>query len=401
MYSLIPQAMAMGFSSILLSLFIITELKGSVFDVGLIASVFGFSLIPSLILWGNLADRFGKCKIFILLSFGGLGITFLLISAVKNVYELLILTVFRSISYAASIPTRQILIVESEDRRGWERGISRLEFMTGLGEGIGIALGVVTVSTIGFRILLILCGSLCFLSAITSLALIQDPGLMIERRLMGVERFVNTLVKASNILSRPNSYLRVDSLDKLSEVFKPSIRFFMLGIFCFSLAGSMFFTALPIYFLSFYTASTIFLLYYGNSIANTISYIFISRSAGSGRRTLLLSSATRMILIPLLMVQGTLGSFFAFTLAAIILTLLGITWALFDVSSTCLYIELSSIGRAGFYSALLGLGSAIGGFLGGYVSSNYGFEALFTICSSIYAFSLVLFALQFKKWSSL
>jgi predicted MFS family arabinose efflux permease len=44
----------------------------------------------------------------------------------------------------------------------------------------------------------------------------------------------------------------------------------------------------------------------------------------------------------------------------------------------------------------VGLGSAGGGFLGGYISMQFGFAVLFAVCSLIYVGAFVAFLLQFR-----
>ena len=221
---------------------------------------------------------------------------------------------------------------------------------------------------------------------------------MIERRLMSIERFTNTLTKASNLICYADTYSRMSSLNRLSETFRPSIKLLMLGIFIFSLAGNALFTPLPIFFLNLYSASMVFPLFFANSVAKTFSYLFLSGVAKSSKKALILASASRIVLIPILTIQSILGIYSGFTLAAGILALLGVFWVLFDVSSKCLYLELSQLGMTGLYGALIGLGSAVGGFLGGYVAMSYGFETLFILCSLIYTATLLTFTLQFKRW---
>jgi predicted MFS family arabinose efflux permease len=61
------------------------------------------------------------------------------------------------------------------------------------------------------------------------------------------------------------------------------------------------------------------------------------------------------------------------------------------------YLETAKVGRAGFYGALVGLGSAGGGFLGGAVSMELGFASLFTLCSLLCAGALLAFAVQYRR----
>jgi len=138
----------------------------------------------------------------------------------------------------------------------------------------------------------------------------------------------------------------------------------MIGVFAFSLAGKALFIPLHVYFLNIYYESMVFMLFFVNSVANTFSYIFVKRVSNNSRRILIISSISRVFLVPLLAITVVPNSAFGFISASVILILLGVVWAFFDVSSKCLYLELSHIGRTGYYSALIGVSSAFGSFIG-------------------------------------
>lgn len=398
-YGLFPEAMAMGVSNILVPMFIVSNLNGNLFDVGMYAAVSGFSLIPSLVIWGRLVDKYAKCSIFMLISFLGMAATFLLMSQAQDVYRLLLLSLLRSMFYAASVPSRQIMIVESNSREFWESELSRLQFVTGLGGVAGIALASIVASTTNFPTIFVMCSIFCLFSAATSVVLVRDPGLMIERRLLGLERFTNTLVKASTSISMLDTNPYRASRITLREVFKPSMKLFIFGIFTFSFAGSALFVSLPVYFLRWNYASTVFLLFLANSLASTFGYFFASRVSKGAGWPMTFASAARMMLIPLLILVGASSGSLALLMISVILAFLGFVWAMFDVSSTSMFMQLSRVGKAGTYSALTGLGSASGGLIGGYVAMSRGFEDLFIFCSMIYTATLVAFVLQSRKWS--
>lgn len=395
-YGLIPQAMAMGFSGILLPLYVTLHLGGSLMDVGVLAAISGFSLIPSLILWGYLAERFYLHKTFFTLSFVGMGVALLLMPLARNVFELGVLVALRSAFYAASVPTRETLIFESVSREYWEPGVARLKLVTGLGESIGMLLGAVVTQFLVFGALFTLCGLLSFASALVSIMLVVVPPLMIVRRLISIEHFVDLLAKASTAVCYANIYAHTKSTKKILQIYKPSLSFFLAGVFTFSLAGNLLFTPLPIYFLNFYPTHIIFTLFFTHSLAITFSYPAISHLAKNGWKALMVSSALRILLIPLLSLQNVLDGY-GFAVAAVILGSLGVMWAIFDVSSSCIYYEHSNIGRSGVYSAVIGLGAATGGLLGGYFSMLYGYDALFTLCAFAYLLTLLLFTIQFRK----
>jgi predicted MFS family arabinose efflux permease len=144
-----------------------------------------------------------------------------------------------------------------------------------------------------------------------------------------------------------------------------------------------------------YSSSTVFLLFFGGSLVGTLCYPLVGHVAPSSKKSLVLSSAARMVVIPLLLFTA-LGAAPGLALGAGILASLESLWTLFDVSSTFAFLESAPDGRAGFYGALIGLGAAGGGFLGGFVSMQFGFSWLFVLCSVVCAGALVAFGLQFR-----
>jgi len=109
----------------------------------------------------------------------------------------------------------------------------------------------------------------------------------------------------------------------------------------------------------------------------------------------MLSSSVRVAVIPLLLIAAT-GTMTGLALGAALLAVLEGLWALFDVSSTFAFLDLAEMGQAGFYGALIGLGNACGGFLGGLLSMQFGFASLFALCSLLCAAALVAFLIQFR-----
>ncbi len=384
----------MSLSNLLLVLFLVTHLKGNVLEVGLLAGITSFSLMPSMMLWGWATDRLGRCRPFLILSFVGIGAVFLLIPAVQNVYELFILAIAKSVAYAASMPSRQILTVESENHEAWQGGLARLQFLESVGETIGLGVGFAWIGVFGYEPLFLLCGVLSFASALAAAAWVRDPTFMLQRKLVGIERFAETLATASTMVAYADSRSQYVTPRSIARLFKPTLSFFMVGVFAFSLGAAALYSPLPVYFLTFYSASSVFLLFFANTAANTLGYLFVQGTAKRAKKSLLLASVLRTALIPILFIEGG-GT--GFMLAALVLASMGAVWALYDIASTCMFLELSGSGRAGLYGAMAGLGSALGSLLGGFLSNGYGFGVTFVVCASIYAASLVLFVLQFRR----
>jgi predicted MFS family arabinose efflux permease len=396
---LIPQSVANGLASILVLFFLISDLHGGLFDIGLVAGVSALALIPSQVLWGRLTDSAGRCKPFLLLGFVGMGISFAAIPLAGSVSGLIAIVSLKSILYAATLPSRQLLTVESEQREGWQRGLADMQFVTALGETAGMGVGAALVASVGFGQLFLICGALCGASAIALGVLAQEPGLMIQRRLVALERSTSALITVSGIVGTLRlSPSRIDYGKALSSL-NHSTKYLMIGIFGFSLAGAAFYSPLPAYFLRFYSAQSVFLVFFGGSLAGALSYLVVGRRTGGPGRSLAFSSSVRTVVIPLLLLAA-LGAAPGLAVAALVLAVLEAVWSLFDVSSMFAFLETARVGQAGFYGALVGLGSAGGGFMGGFISMQFDFTALFMLCSLLCAGAFVAFALQFRVRSS-
>jgi len=394
--SLVPQGVANGLASLLVPLFLLTGLKGTVFEVGILAGASALALMPSTIFWGWLVDRSWGCKPLLILSFVGTGATLLLIPYSHSFYQLFALVTVKSVLFAASMPSRQILTVESESHATWQGGLARLAFFEGLGETAGLGLGFLF-SGAGLGALFELCGVLALSSAAGAAVLVREPAIMIERKLLGVERFVHTLSAASTVVANPRAFSSSQDVAKVRRLFRPTTTFFLLGAFTFSLAAAALYSPLPAYFLRYYPSSSIFLLFFANTTADTAAYLLVPGVSRNAGRSLVLASAVRMLAMPVLLFQGGEPGFVASMTA---LAIMGGFWALFDVAGTTMFMGTARAGRAGLYGAIAGLGSGLGSILGGLISMGLGFGALFAFCALLYAATTVFFVAQFRAGTS-
>ncbi len=395
---LVPQSVANGLTNILVLFFLLQQLHGTLIDVGLVTGAAALALIPSQMVWGRMVDSVGRCKPFLVLGFIGMGASIVAIPFAGGVALLVLVVSLKSVLYAATLPARQLLTVESEERDGWQKGLANMQFLTTLGETAGMGLGTALVATLGFSELFFISGVLCLASAGALGVLAQEPGLMIQRRLVSLERSVGTIMAVSEYagFSRlsPGRWPDRD----LAGVLSRSTKYLLVGIFCFSLAGSAFYSPLPAYFLEFYSSQAVFFVFFAGSLAGAVGYLLVGRVLKSAPRNLLLSSFSRMVVLPMLLL-GAIGASPGLAAAALILAVLEILWSLFDVSSTFAFLETAKVGRAGYYGAIVGLGSAGGGFLGGFFSNAWGFAPLFMLCSVLCAAALAAFVLQFRNGS--
>ena len=390
---LVPQAVANGLSSILVLLFLLSSLNGGLLDVGLVAAVSALALIPSQVLWGRLIDGAGRCKPFLVFGFVGMGLSLAAVPLAGAVPALLGLVSLKSVLYAATLPARQLLTVESESREGWHRGIANMQFLTTLGETAGMGVGALTVAALGYFQLFVLCAALCFASAGLLAVVAREPGFMIQRRLVAVERSTSALVAVSDFVASPAR--SVEDFGRVARQLGRSSNYLMAGIFGFSLAGSTLFSPLPAYFIRLFSSNVVFLVFFGGSLAGALCYLPVGRLGGSAGRNLVVASSVRMVATPFLALAA-LGAAPGLIASVTVLAALEAFWAMFDVSSTYAFLESARVGRAGYYGALVGLGAAGGGVLGGVVAMMLGFGLLFVVSAVLCAGSLVAFALQFR-----
>jgi MFS family permease len=76
-------------------------------------------------------------------------------------------------------------------------------------------------------------------------------------------------------------------------------------------------------------------------------------------------------------------------LASVILVFMGFAYAVYYILTLSLSMELISTGRTGLFDALVGLGAAIGSFLGPFLAEMLGFLPQFLIASAIFFLAYV------------
>ena len=102
---------------------------------------------------------------------------------------------------------------------------------------------------------------------------------------------------------------------------------------------------------------------------------------------------SRSTVFPSISRFSTIVWFSVFTLVLTVITLIvmGFVCGFFLISTLSLSMELIPEGKAGMFGALLGLGGALGCFLGTYTAANYGFSTLFLVASGRFFLSYIAF----------
>jgi MFS family permease len=373
---------AFGLLSVFIPLYVVT-LGGSLVDIGIMASAALFSAIPASLFWGYICDRTRRYKLYILLSFISAAIFLYLFTFTTSVSLFTILYVIMATLHGAHEAPKNVLIAEHYSREDWEKSYASYEGFTEIGWLLGLLLGFI-VSILGFtsNSTLLLCSGLNLAAFILSIFLVTDPMLIFERRLVSIEKKIDYTSRgvwaASKVLDGT----------PLREKFRgESFLAFAVGIVLFSLASSIFFTPLPIFFsqqLALPT-SVVFVIYMLNSGGAVVGYFFArSRTISTEekvqmRRTVLFRSALVFLLVAFIQV-AVYRTLFAGT----ILILMGFAYALYYVFMISLSMELIPAGRTGIFDVLVGLGAACGSLIGPLLAETLGFLPQFLIASAIF-----------------
>jgi len=288
-------------------------------------------------------------------------------------------------------PSKNVLIAENYSHRDWKRGFAYYAALTEFGWVAGLFLGfLLTLWVFSSATLLIICIALSFASFILSAIFVNDPALIFERGLVTIERSFSLVQRGVELLARLN-FNKHDS----GELNRENVYALCFGLMFFSLATSMFFTPLPIFFAQSLAlpTSTIFVLFLINSLGCLIGYVLMKRNHDNVKET---STTTRVsllrgILVFALLFVGYLSFTWAILLSIIVLALNGFVYALYSVSVLSLSMEMIPRGKTGLFTALLGAGSVIGCLTGPIIAENFGFSYTFIASASCFLLSFAAF----------
>jgi len=388
--------MGYGLLSIFLPLYIVAiEPSNGLFYFGILSAVALFFAIPASFFWGYVCDKTRRYKRYILLSFFGSTVFLYLFTLTTAVYMLIVLYAVLSIMHVAHEAPKNVLIAELYSHEDWEKSFAFYEGFTEVGWLIGLLLGFV-LSTIGAGSgnTLFVCSALNLVAFILSFLLVKDPALIFERGLVSIEKTLDFAGRGMLLASKIMDGISFD--EKLK---KENVKIFGVGLVFFSLATSILFTPMPIFVSNVVKAASlpeglvfaIFVLSTGGAVAG---YAFArsrsSESAGKlhlGKIALLRSFLTFLLIVALQITAYSVG------LVTGILVLMGFAYALFLVYTLSLSMELIPARKAGLFNVLIGLGAAIGSFVGPFIAQALGFLAVFVIAVVIFLLAYIAFKL--------
>ncbi len=381
---------AFGLLSVFIPLYLVafkntSILGGPLVALGVMTSIAIFCSIPASFLWGYLCDATRHYKVFILLSFLSSAVLLFLMALpfAQDIIVFVILYVVMQVLHVSHEAPKNVLIAEHYSRPEWEKsygfyeGLTEIGFIVGLSVGLVLSIGLFAFtaslsSTVLATYTLFLCSALSVVAFILSIALIADPLMIFERRLVKIERSVEFTSRGVE------SY----SLRWKGSFKRESFPGFAFAIVTFSLATSLFFTPLPIYLKTIFNgqSSMVYVAYILNSIGATIGYFLIRNRA---RSMDLRKQMPRFVLFRSLLIFLLVGiiqlAFSPTILTGIFLVFLGFAYAMYYIMMISLSMELIPEGKSGFFDGLVGLGAAVGSFLGPFLAGRLSYAPTFLI----------------------
>lgn len=384
---------AFGLLSIFIPLYVVTSaVGGSLVDLGIMVSLALLSAIPASFFWGYICDRTRHYKLYILLSFISLAVILYLLTFATDVRTFTFLYVVMAVFHVAHEAPKNVLIAEHYPREDWGKSYALYEGFTEIGSLIGLLLGLfMFTAVLNPTIILFLCSGLNLAAFVFSLLFVADPLIIFERRLVSIEKKIDYTYNGLRIFAK-----LADGLS-LREKFKSeNFTLFGAGLVLFSLASSLFFTPLPIFFSKALALpeNMVFLIYVLNSSGTMIGYFFAGKKASSPNAKLHVQRLAllrgTLVLALVLIVNLALSPT---PLASVILIFMGFAYAFYHILTLSLSMELIPAGKAGLFDVLVGLGSSLGSFLGPLLAETFGFLPQFMIASATFFMAYVFFKL--------
>ncbi len=394
--SFFPNGVAEGILGTLIPLYFIQSLGANLIDLGLMTFAAAALLIPMSIILGALPDKNRASKPYILLSFLGASIIVYLMTNTASVLLFMFLYVALELASYLRSPSTSVLIAETFERRRRSDVIAREGFVEGLGNVIGLALCTVLIGVVGYKPLLFAAFPLILLSFIVAFVSLRDSPLYIERSLDRFENVVGSVEDFSYHLAADGS-VTPDFGGKWSFGKSANMRFFGIGRAVFAFAASNAFTALSIFLLekASFSSSTIFVVYLVRSVFGSLSYLFINRFFGSnGGASVKIGTAMRVVLVFMLPITLVLPMPLSIVFAAVILSLVAISWSIYSVGYGLVTLIYAQPGTMGLYDAFASAGGAIGNYSGGLIPTLFGFQTMFIFSGIFFFIALVFFYLS-------
>lgn len=389
---------AVGAASLLIPLYALA-LGGSALIVGLLASTAAFAGVPGALLWGWLAAKTGRRRIFVIIALLATAIVLLVTPLIQNVWILILVNATLWFVVAAAAPVLTLLVVEGTPEPTWDHRIALLNTWQGYGWVAGLAFGAIWLpiatvligqpraQTWFFWVIGLVAASAVPLAlrwlpheATISPTAIDDASPLVERITRGGGRYVRTV---PFMTTRMYWGLRALRTQGIQSRFSRPFWVYLGAVAIFSAGFAVFWGPVPAYLGDRFPDEHVFGLFLAANIGSAVFYAPAGRwAARSGTRMLQSQAlAARIILFPLvggIAILKPTAVELAILLA--IFAAIGLTWAVIAVTATGIVTRLGDAAKGpalGLYTAVAGLGGGIGSIAGGLIANTAGFLPTF------------------------
>ncbi len=407
--------LAGGASAPLVPLFVITVLGGGVAEVTLAVVSVSIATVPAFVLWGDYTDRTGQRKGPILWGFGFQIVAFLVMAFSRNMVEFVAGNVLYGFFLAATVPSSTILIMEHNPEAEWGRAVGAFTKVSGIGWLVGMALGAVWFVALGslpevvaMRTFMLVCGLASALSWAMADRWISEPVRRIDRQWL-VDNVVGMRMwafeRARHIPSKVVFFVKPRVLRKTRRLLPDwgrNLDIYLLTTIILFIGIHVFYVPFPVMLTDelHLGSSEVFTVYVVSAFTAAVMYAWAGREVDrlGNRRAQLMAWSVRAVLFStfslalLAMARGMEGLVFALVLALnagtgamfSIVSVAGITTAL-DLSPPRIRGE-----AVGAYNAVTGMGTIVGGFLGGTIAVMAGYTAVALVTGAITVVAIAL-----------
>ncbi len=397
-------SVALGGASLIVPLYVV-ELGGTAASLGFLFATGSFVGVPGALVFGNLADRTGKRRVFVVVAMIVTAATMATIPLVDSIPLVVAANALLWLGFAAAIPVLTLLVVAGEPEDRWSTLIAHLNKYQGVGWALGLALGFVVIAG-GSRLVDPITAQRYFFVACAGSA---GVGLLLGVRRLPPDprpgrdasprRLRQRVRQAARFNIRgaafPFTPARFDARDlhprTFLDRFTPQLATYFGAVFLVFTGFGVFFAPLPAYLSGEgYSASEIFALYLVLNVGAAVFYGRAAELAGKHDviRVHMSGLLARGIALPVVGLSGVALGATSIGLGAVglVFVVIGLTWAVIAVTAATLVTRLSPAairGEAlGVYGALVAVGGGVGGLFGGWLA-GIGFVVAFGVAGGL------------------
>ncbi|MGC8645411.1 MAG: MFS transporter [Thermoplasmata archaeon] len=401
--SYFPMNTSSGIVSPLAPLFITELLGGGIVDYSIYVVVSSLAAIAGLMFWGNLSDRLGRRREFVLIGFISLAVTAILFSISFNVTYFIIVSFLSGFLGSAVTPVSSILIMELTERKDWSMKISKFSQYNSYANIAGVIIAAVYTGRFPsphlLRYLYLMAFAFYVASAIVGYLWVPESKQKINRDEIPIRAF--RVIERVRYL--PSQIIHFNF--HFRELHK-DLKYILIGFLIMMTGFQLFFVAFPILLKSLDVSSTVFfIIYLGNYLFSALTFGFSGQTCVryGNRKITTVAVISRILIFPSVIgiVAFITSRPILFVALLVVYSVLGALWAFISVGTGTLASNLSKPeerGRvSGTYNAIQSFGAVIGSALTGIIVSDAGYYVDFVIASLVTSLGLYIFLKEKEK----